>query len=60
MFRRNKTNENFSYFKCCEINCPSLVTMTGDSKSVIKKPGEHNHLPPNEKIQQDLFRKTVI
>ena len=60
MFRRNKTNENFIYFKCSEINCPSRVTMTGDSKSVFKKPGEHNHLPPDEKIQQQNFRKTVI
>ena len=60
MFRRNKTNENFIYFKCSEINCPSRVTMTGDSKLVFKKPGEHNHLPPDEKIQQENFRKTVI
>ena len=59
-FRRNKTNENFIYLKCSEINCPSRVTMTGDSKSVFKKPGEHNHLPPDEKIQQENFRKTVI
>ena len=34
--------------------------MTGESKSVTKKPGEHNHLPPEKKIQQENFRKTLI
>ena len=29
-------------------------------KSVIKKPGKHNHLPPDEKNQQENFRKTVF
>ena len=57
---RTKINENFIYFKCCEINCSSRVTITGDSNSVIKKPGEHNQLPPDEKIQQENFRKIMI
>ena len=34
--------------------------MTGESKSVTKKPGEHNHLPPEKKILQENFRKTLI
>ena len=34
--------------------------MTGDSKSVLKKPGDHNHVPPDETILQETFRKTVI
>ena len=41
---------------------PEHTTITGDSKSAIKKPGEQSPPPPppDEKIQQKFFRKTVI
>ena len=60
LFKKNKSHNGIEYYKCCNNNCRSTLTINLSTGSIEREPSEHNHCAPDHDVAELQFREKIV